>query len=93
MTLSNVAAAMNTSFASPKWRSREFDEKCLISTHMKDEMEKLGREMDGVLYSFLDSITIHDIEKDIMTRYRSGGDGGGSYEKDGHGKGATSGTE
>lgn len=92
MTLGNVAAAMNTSFASPKWKSREFDEKCLISTHMKDEMETLGRKMDGVLYSFLDGITICDIEKDIMTRYRSGEDGGGSYEKEGHDKGG-SGTE
>lgn len=86
ITLRIVASAMKTSFASPSWESREFDEKCLISTLMKDEMEKLGREMDGVLYSFLDGITIRDIEKDIMTRYRIGGEGGGYNEKDGQSK-------
>ncbi len=74
ITLRTVAEALKTSFASPSWESRDYDRECLISTHMKDEMEDLGRKMDGVLYSFLGGITICDIEKDIMTRYRSGED-------------------
>ncbi len=92
ITLGDVAEALKSSFASPSWESRDFNRECLISTHMKDEMEALGRKMDGVLYSFLDGITVRDIEKEIMTRYNREGDRGGSDEKQGESKGG-SGTE
>lgn len=89
ITLRDAARAIEASFASPSWESRDYDRECLISTHMKDVMEALGRKMDGVLYSFLGGITIRDIEKDIMTRYRSGGDREGTNEKDEYNKGGS----
>lgn len=67
ITLKDIAAALHSSFALPTWRGTDFDKECLISTHMKDVMDDLGHEMDKVLYGYLGTITIDDIEKMIMT--------------------------
>lgn len=68
ITLKDIACALNSSFAKPTWKSEEFDEKCLISTHIRDVMDTLGQEMDSLLYKFLESISVKEIENQILSK-------------------------
>ncbi len=68
ITLKDIACALNSSFAKPTWKSEDFDEKCLISTHIRDVMDTLGQEMDSLLYKFLENISVKEIENQILSK-------------------------
>ncbi len=68
ITLKDIAVALNSSFAKPTWKNEEFNEKCLISTHMKDIMQNLGQKMDSLLYKFLEQISVKEIEEKILSQ-------------------------
>lgn len=71
VTLGDIAEALQTDFADFSWRSGSKEKDCLISSGMSDYMDEIIQEMNRRCKEYLNTITIADTEKHLLSKGNS----------------------
>ncbi|MDD3254057.1 MAG: Rrf2 family transcriptional regulator [Lachnospiraceae bacterium] len=70
VTLGDICRALNTRFADVAWRSGNPHMDCKVSAGMADYMDGLYQELNRQCTSYLDGITISDVEQALFSEQR-----------------------
>lgn len=66
VTLKMVADALNACFVTTSWLSGSQDMPCKVASGMADYIERLYTQLDNNCKEYLQSITIADMDRDIL---------------------------
>ena len=68
ITLDMVAKIFDQEFVEIPWRSGDKNQSCLICSGMADYTDKLYQNINDVIYKYLKTITIDEVENKLINR-------------------------